>query len=99
MFRAAIRIIDHDKRAALNQQLLQSVGAIGPNEKLDEMLAALNSHRDPVRVNCKKDLAKGSAMLNSLQYHHRALMNKLGGMDQGSKMSSINVYHANVVHV
>jgi len=41
VFRPAIRIIDHDKRAVLHQQLLQSVTSTAPGEKLDEKLAAL----------------------------------------------------------
>jgi hypothetical protein len=41
LFRAAIRIIDTTKRAALQQLLLQSVIATGPGERLDDKLAAM----------------------------------------------------------
>jgi hypothetical protein len=55
VFRAAIRIIDHTKRAALHQQLLQSVTATAPGEKLDEKLAALAFGNDAGHVDCKRD--------------------------------------------
>ncbi|KAJ6628885.1 DNase I-like protein [Mycena sp. CBHHK59/15] len=41
IFRAAVRIIDVAKRAALSQMLLQSVVTTAPGEKLDDKLAAL----------------------------------------------------------
>ncbi|KAI0750962.1 inositol polyphosphate phosphatase [Daedaleopsis nitida] len=41
LFRADVRIIDHAKRAALRNMLLENVTSTAPGEKLDEKLASL----------------------------------------------------------
>lgn len=54
VFRSAIRIIDHAKRATLNQQLLKSIRFATLNEKQEETLTALSSGSDPVHIDCKE---------------------------------------------
>ncbi|EMD40920.1 hypothetical protein CERSUDRAFT_111503 [Gelatoporia subvermispora B] len=41
IFRAEVRIIDHDKRADLSRLLLESVTSTAPGERLDEKLASM----------------------------------------------------------
>jgi hypothetical protein len=60
MFRAAIRIIDYDKRAALNQQLLQSISSNAHNEKQEEKPTTLDFRRGSVHIDCKDQLSTES---------------------------------------
>ena len=62
LFRATVRIVDHNTRSALSRMLFDNVTTTAPGEKLDEKLAALtfsNEPRDRKRMS-SLDLRKGT---------------------------------------
>ncbi|KAF8592645.1 DNase I-like protein [Ramaria rubella] len=61
VFGAVIRIIDHVKRAALNQQLIQRIASTAPNEKLDDKLAVLMFTNETVHVELPPPSSDGQA--------------------------------------
>jgi len=87
VFRAAIRIINHTKRAALHRQLLTSVISTAPEEKLDDILATIPFDKHLPHVDCMVCSTTVSYTLTYFQYLRQATMIKHGGMAQVSYVS------------